>query len=59
MKISKFYSPNFDRKKRSNKSVKILNEDARYFNPASLDLKDMKYILVGNLPYYSANFIVR
>ena len=42
-----------------NSSVKILNEDARYFAPSSLDLEDFNYKLIGNLPYYSANFIVR
>ncbi|MDP7194161.1 MAG: 16S rRNA (adenine(1518)-N(6)/adenine(1519)-N(6))-dimethyltransferase RsmA [Dehalococcoidia bacterium] len=59
LEIDKEISRKLQRLYSSNKSVKILNEDARYFNPASLDLKDMKYILVGNLPYYSANFIVR
>tara|TARA_B100000029_G_C17384593_1_gene891058 strand:- start:81 stop:878 length:798 start_codon:yes stop_codon:yes gene_type:complete len=51
IKLQKLYS--------FNSSVKILNEDARYFDPSSLDLEDLKYKLIGNLPYYSANFIVR
>ena len=59
LEIDKEISKNLQESYSLNKSVKILNEDARYFNPASLDLKDMGYILVGNLPYYSANFIVR
>ncbi len=39
--------------------VRVVNEDIRKFDPKIFGLKTRGYKLIGNLPFYLANFVIR